>query len=80
VIVCLCRGKNERAVDAAIDGGAGSVRDLMRCGIGDQCGSCHNVLRGMLARAAAAEMASQPCPACMQPQPVMGLAGALASA
>jgi bacterioferritin-associated ferredoxin len=74
MIVCLCRGKNERAVQAAIDAGAGSVRDLMACGIGDQCGSCHNVLRGMLARAAAA----QPCPTCAQPQ--LAAASAMASA
>jgi len=66
LIVCLCRGKNERAVEAAIENGATSLRDLMRCGIGDQCGSCHNVLRGMLARAAAAAAteAQQPCPVC----------------
>lgn len=66
MIVCLCRGKNERDVRSAIDDGASSVGDLMRCGIGDQCGSCHNFLRGMLARAAAAEAAAAavPCPVC----------------
>ena len=48
----------------AIDKGAESIRDLQRCGIGDQCGSCHNSLRSMLARAAA-DSAAQPCPACV---------------
>lgn len=65
MIVCICRGKNERDVQAAIDRGATSVLDLMRCGIGDQCGSCHNSLRMMLSEAAAARSAQQPCPACV---------------
>ena len=75
MIVCLCRGKNERDVQRAIDDGATSVRDLMRCGIGDQCGSCHNFLRGMLARAAAEEAAAAatPCPVCAH-EPVAALA------
>lgn len=74
MIVCLCRGKNERDVEAAIDNGATSVRDLMRCGIGDQCGSCHNFLRAMLAQAAAAQ-AAEPCPVCaMHEEPVAATA------
>ena len=52
MIICICRGKNDRDVRKAIDNGATSVRDFQRCGIGDQCGSCHNTLRGMLAQAA----------------------------
>ena len=48
----------------SIDNGATTIRDLQRCGIGDQCGSCHNTLRMMLAEAAAAS-AAQPCPACV---------------
>lgn len=62
MIICICRGKNERDIHKAIDNGAASVRDLQRCGIGDQCGSCHNSLRSMLA--AAAPVAAIPCPAC----------------
>ncbi|HET7433121.1 MAG TPA: (2Fe-2S)-binding protein [Thermoanaerobaculia bacterium] len=54
VIVCICRGARDKDVMEAIDNGASSVRDLQRCGIGDQCGSCHTMLRTMLARAAAA--------------------------
>jgi bacterioferritin-associated ferredoxin len=65
VIICICRGKSDRDVMRAIDNGASSVRDLQRCGIGDQCGSCHNSLRAMLAEAATA--ATQPCPACVPP-------------
>jgi len=51
MIVCICRGASDRTIHQAIDDGARSVRDLQRCGIGDQCGSCHNVLRKMLAAA-----------------------------
>ena len=59
MIVCICRGKSDRDVEAAIDDGATSIRDLQRCGMGTDCGSCHNVLRVMLAEAAAA--AAMPC-------------------
>jgi bacterioferritin-associated ferredoxin len=66
VIICICRGKSEKDVARAIENGATSVRDFQRCGIGDQCGSCHNSLRGILAKAAAeaASAVAQPCPAC----------------
>jgi bacterioferritin-associated ferredoxin len=68
VIICICRGKSDRDITRAIDNGATSVRDLQRCGIGDQCGSCHNTLRGMLARATAEQAAQQAatdaCPGC----------------
>ena len=65
MIICICRGKSDRDVQSAIENGASSLRDLQRCGIGDQCGSCHNSLRAMLARAAAEE--SESCPACATP-------------
>ena len=69
MIICICRGKNERHIASAIDNGATTIRDLQRCGIGDQCGSCHNTLRVFLAEAAAAK-AAQPCPACPTPDAV----------
>jgi bacterioferritin-associated ferredoxin len=75
VIICICRGKSDKDVMKAIDDGATTVRDLQRCGIGDQCGSCHNSLRVMLAEAAAAS-AAQPCPACVTPESVPALAHA----
>jgi bacterioferritin-associated ferredoxin len=65
LIICICRGKSDREISRAIDNGASSVRDLQRCGIGDQCGSCHNSLRAMLATAASAASAAVPCPACL---------------
>ena len=61
MIICICRGKSDRDVRKAIENGATSVRELQRCGIGDQCGSCHVSLRSMIAAAAAA--AAPPCPA-----------------
>lgn len=77
MIVCLCRGKSDRDVMAAIEDGASSVRDLQRCGIGDQCGSCHVSLRVMLAAAAAsAALASDHCPAHPVEQPLPSLATA----
>jgi len=72
VIVCICRGASDSKILDAIDNGAATLRDLQRCGIGDQCGSCHNSLRAMLAVAAADRAA---CPACASsPQPVAAAA------
>jgi len=70
VIICICRGKSDRDITRAINNGASTVRDLQRCGIGDQCGSCLNSLRGMIAQAHAAAAtvaasATVPCPACL---------------
>lgn len=65
MIVCICRGASDRTINQAIDDdGARSVSDLQRCGIGDQCGSCHNALRKMIAVAAAEReaMAVACCP------------------
>ena len=49
MIVCLCRAKNERDVLRAIDAGAETLGGLQACGIGTDCGGCHNFLRKMLA-------------------------------
>ncbi len=62
MIICICRGKSEREIVRTIHNGASSVRDLQRCGIGDQCGSCHSSLRAMIAASA---VAAQPCPVCV---------------
>lgn len=66
MIVCICRGKSEKQVMRVIKNGASSLRDLQRCGIGDQCGSCHASLLMLLAHAAAADETRppEPCPAC----------------
>lgn len=60
MIVCLCRGKSDRDVNRAIERGASSIPDLQRCGIGTECGSCHNILRQMLAEAGAPAFAALP--------------------
>jgi bacterioferritin-associated ferredoxin len=73
VIICICRGKSDREIAKAIDNGATTVRDLQRCGIGDQCGSCHKSLRAMLATAADAAAAA-PCPAHATELPAASLA------
>jgi len=48
MIVCLCRAKNERDVLRAIESGSETLADLQECGIGTDCGGCHNFLRKML--------------------------------
>ena len=73
MIICICRGKSDRDVRKAIENGATSVRELQRCGIGDQCGSCHVSLRSMIASAAAA---AAPCPAHAAPDLVTAVATA----
>jgi bacterioferritin-associated ferredoxin len=69
VIICICRGKSDRVIAKAIDNGATSVRDLQRCGIGDQCGSCHNSLRGMLASCEAVASCGLRVQAAVSPEP-----------
>jgi len=48
MIVCICRANNERDVLRAIEAGAETLGDLQECGIGTDCGGCHNSLRMML--------------------------------
>lgn len=74
MIVCICRGASERDVLEAIDRGATSIRDLQRCGIGDDCGSCHRDLRTLLRAAAARD--AQPVPAAAAESPLPALATA----
>lgn len=71
MIVCVCRGKSVRDVQKAIDRGASSIRELQRCGIGTECGSCHNALRMMLEAAA---VAAAPCPSCANQEPAIASA------
>jgi bacterioferritin-associated ferredoxin len=60
MIVCVCRGASENDILNAIDDGADTVADLQRCGIGTECGSCHNLLRRMLAEACDRDEAAAP--------------------
>ena len=62
VIVCLCKAKTDRDVLQAIDDGAASLRDLQRCGIGTDCGACHNMLQVMLRAAADEPLAARAVP------------------
>lgn len=55
MIVCVCRGVSDRRIRQEIENGASSIADLRACGIGDQCGSCHSMLKTMLAEAVAAD-------------------------
>ena len=62
MILCICRAKTDRDVLRAIEDGAASLRELQRCGIGTDCGTCHNMLQVMLAAAH-----EQPAAACPNP-------------
>jgi len=45
MIVCLCRGVNERTIQSAIQRGAETVDDLTAaCGAGGGCGACRNAI------------------------------------
>ncbi len=58
MIVCMCEGLSEREIEAEIDQGATSVRDLRRrCGASGQCGICATMLRRMVAARRAREAA-----------------------
>ncbi len=60
MIICICRAKTDRDVLETIEEGAASLRDLQRCGIGTDCGSCHNMLQVMLQSAAARAAVARP--------------------
>jgi len=69
MIVCICRGVSERRIRQEIARGASSIDELRRCGIGDQCGSCHPVLQLLLADAAAAVPSANAACACANSDP-----------
>ena len=47
--VCICRAVKEETVHAAIDAGADTVEAVTAvCCAGDDCGSCHDVIEGMI--------------------------------
>jgi bacterioferritin-associated ferredoxin len=47
--VCVCRAVKEETVRAAIAGGARSVEAVTAaCCAGDDCGSCHETIEGMI--------------------------------
>ncbi len=49
MIVCLCKGLNDKQLRAAIRDGARTVRDLRgTCGAGSVCGRCVCDLRDLL--------------------------------
>jgi bacterioferritin-associated ferredoxin len=46
MIVCVCRGVSDRAIRAAVAGGAKSIDEIAdACRAGDGCGACHDELR-----------------------------------
>lgn len=52
MIVCLCRGVDERGVRAAIARGAETADDVTSgCGAGADCGACRSMLDAILREA-----------------------------
>jgi bacterioferritin-associated ferredoxin len=51
VIVCHCKGVSDRAIRAAIRGGARSCQQVGRtCEAGHYCGGCQPLIRELIAR------------------------------
>jgi bacterioferritin-associated ferredoxin len=52
VILCLCEGVSQRAIETAVRDGATTVRAVSRCtGAGTGCGSCACDVRAIVRRA-----------------------------
>ena len=53
MIVCLCSGVSEEALDAIIAGGARTPEDVVQaCGAGRDCRACCPLLERLIARSA----------------------------
>ena len=49
MIICVCRRVSEKQIQAAIDGGAGTVEEVGRCcRAGTGCGACHETITQMI--------------------------------
>jgi len=49
MVLCLCKGLSDKAVQRVIDDGARSVDEIGdRCGAGTDCGSCKDALEQMV--------------------------------
>ncbi|MGH7299487.1 MAG: (2Fe-2S)-binding protein [Candidatus Rokuibacteriota bacterium] len=52
MILCLCRGVSDHAVNAAIAAGASTIDQVERtCGAGGDCGACGDLLEALVERA-----------------------------
>jgi len=59
MIVCLCHGVTERQIEAHVDSGAPTVREVgRRCGAGTDCGMCRCDIRAIMKRKRATEAGS----------------------
>jgi bacterioferritin-associated ferredoxin len=57
MIVCLCRGVNERAINAVIRDGAECVDDVAEaCGAGGKCGQCRSVIADLIENYASSQI------------------------
>jgi len=67
VIVCVCRSVSDRAIEAALDAGAGSVSAIAHAtGAGTDCGCCRETIEALAARRT--PCATPPCAGCPRAQ------------
>lgn len=58
--VCLCKGITDKQIVQAVNNGAASVRELrQQFGLGNQCGKCTCMARGVINEALQNSTASQ---------------------
>jgi bacterioferritin-associated ferredoxin len=63
MIVCVCKGLSDRAISAAIDGGATDADAVAHAtGAGTDCGCCVETVEAMVSRLS--PCCSTPCPGC----------------
>jgi bacterioferritin-associated ferredoxin len=63
MIVCVCKGISDRAVAAAIEGGAvGADAVALATGAGTDCGCCREAIEALAARKS--PCCATPCPGC----------------
>jgi bacterioferritin-associated ferredoxin len=49
MLVCICKGVSEQAIDSAVESGARTVEAVGRiCGAGTDCGSCHEAIEELI--------------------------------
>ena len=68
MIVCVCKGVSDRAISAAVEGGAASLEEIATAtGAGTDCGCCEETIERLATRGR--PCSSPPCPGCPRARP-----------
>jgi bacterioferritin-associated ferredoxin len=63
MIICICRGVSDRAIEAALDSGAGSAAGIAReTGAGTDCGCCKDAIEELALQRS--PCSTPPCAGC----------------